>query len=43
MAKSYTAMREEGLENIRLGNKGVFLRSSEDQQYLADSIGPEVV
>ncbi len=43
MAESYAAMREVGLENLRLGNKGVFLRSTEDQQYLADSIGPEVV
>ncbi|MFQ5834272.1 MAG: radical SAM protein, partial [Candidatus Thorarchaeota archaeon] len=43
MAESYAAMREEGLENLRLGNKGVFLRSSEDQQYLADSIGPGAV
>jgi pyruvate-formate lyase-activating enzyme len=43
MVESYIAMREEGLENLRLGNQGVFLKSSEDQQHLVDTIGPEVI
>lgn len=43
MAESYIAMKEEGLENLRLGNKGVFMKSSEDVQQLIDAIGPEVI
>jgi pyruvate-formate lyase-activating enzyme len=43
MAESYKAMREEGLENLRLGNQGIFMKSSDDVQYLIDAIGPEVI
>lgn len=43
MAKSYNAMREEGLENLRMGNQGLFVKSSEDVQYLVDAIGPEAI
>jgi len=43
MAESYIAMQEEGIENLRLGNQGVFLKSNEDRQYLVDTIGPEVM
>ncbi|MHA2040987.1 MAG: radical SAM protein [Candidatus Thorarchaeota archaeon] len=43
MAGSYIAMREEGLENLRLGNKGVFIKTEADLQHLVDAIGPEVI
>ncbi|MGD9382134.1 MAG: radical SAM protein, partial [Candidatus Thorarchaeota archaeon] len=43
MAESYNAMRKEGLENIRIGNKGIFLKTGEDLQYLADMIGPDMI
>ncbi len=43
MAEIYNAMREEGLENLRIGNKGVFLKTSEDLQQLVDAIGPDMI
>ena len=43
MADSYTAMREEGIENLRIGNMGVFLKTEEDFQQLVDAVGPEVI
>jgi pyruvate-formate lyase-activating enzyme len=36
MIRSYTAMKEAGLNNLRLGNKGVFVKSDEDRQILID-------
>ncbi|MHA2356218.1 MAG: radical SAM protein [Candidatus Thorarchaeota archaeon] len=43
MAESYLAMREAGLENLRIGNQGVFLKTNADLRYLVDAIGPEAV
>ncbi|MHA1926926.1 MAG: radical SAM protein [Candidatus Thorarchaeota archaeon] len=43
MAESFSAMRKEGLENLRIGNKGVFLKTKEDLQYLVDIIGPDII
>ncbi|MFW9967228.1 MAG: radical SAM protein [Candidatus Thorarchaeota archaeon] len=43
MGQSYIAMRDEGLDNLRIGNQGVFLKTSKDFQHLIDMIGPEVI
>jgi pyruvate-formate lyase-activating enzyme len=39
MIKSYTAMQEAGLKNIRVGNLGVFVKSEQDRQCLSEVIG----
>jgi pyruvate-formate lyase-activating enzyme len=43
MIKSYTAMREAGLSNIRIGNLGVFLKSDLDKRLLNDAIGSKPI
>jgi pyruvate-formate lyase-activating enzyme len=43
MIRSYTAMREAGLKNIRMGNLGVFVKSNQDRQFLNEVIGSEVI
>ncbi|MHA1964806.1 MAG: radical SAM protein [Candidatus Thorarchaeota archaeon] len=43
MIKSYTAMKEAGLKNVRMGNFGVFVKSDQDKQYLNEAIGSKVI
>lgn len=38
MVDAYRKAKETGLENIRLGNLGVFVKTEEDQQYLIDNV-----
>jgi len=38
MIESYTAMREAGLKNIRMGNFGVFVKNEEDRQLLNECL-----
>jgi pyruvate formate lyase activating enzyme len=41
MARSYLAMKEAGLQNIRLGNLGVFIKDKKDLAFLTDKLGDE--
>ena len=43
MIKSYSAMKEAGLKNVRMGNFGVFVKSDQDKQDLNEAIGSSVV
>ena len=40
MVEAYQRIKETGLQNIRLGNLGVFARTEADQQYLIDNVDP---
>ncbi|MFC1811872.1 radical SAM protein [Thermodesulfobacteriota bacterium] len=40
MVKSYQKIKATGLQNIRLGNLGVFVRTEADQKYFADHVAP---
>jgi pyruvate formate lyase activating enzyme len=41
MVEVYTKVKSAGLQNIRLGNPGVFMRSAEDKDYLMANVGME--
>lgn len=43
MADAYLAAKQAGLENVRLGNLGVFLRRDEDYQYLIGRCGDDAI
>nr|KXH75420.1 MAG: hypothetical protein AM325_11280 [Candidatus Thorarchaeota archaeon SMTZ1-45] len=43
MVKSYTAMREVGLENLRMSNFGVFVKTDQDRQYLNEALGSKTI
>ncbi len=43
MADSYNAMKAAGLENVRIGNLGVFLKTNGDLRHLIDAVGTEAV
>jgi hypothetical protein len=38
MVQAYTKVKSTGLQNIRLGNLGVFLHNDEDRDYLMANI-----
>jgi len=38
MVQAYTKVKSAGLQNIRLGNLGVFIRNDEDRDYLLANI-----
>ena len=38
MVESYTKVKSAGLQNIRFGNLGVFVRNEEDRDYLAANV-----
>jgi pyruvate-formate lyase-activating enzyme len=40
MVEAYQRAKAAGLENIRLGNLGVFLKSEADQRYLMENVDP---
>ena len=39
MATSYIAMKNEGVENLRLGNLGIFIQNDNDMELLHDMLG----
>ena len=41
MVKSFQAMRTKGIENMRIGNLGVFVRTTRDLEYLEETLGPK--
>ncbi|NIO28569.1 MAG: radical SAM protein [Candidatus Latescibacteria bacterium] len=41
MVEAYKRIKSLGLENVRLGNIGVFVRTEEDRQYLSSQLGDE--
>jgi pyruvate-formate lyase-activating enzyme len=43
MIKSYTSMKEVGLENIRLGNLGVFVKSEQDRELVNEATSSEII
>ncbi|MGD9396095.1 MAG: radical SAM protein [Candidatus Thorarchaeota archaeon] len=43
MIKSYTAMKEVGLKNIRMGNFGVFVKNDQDKQNLNEAVGSKLL
>lgn len=43
MARSYQAVKEVGLRNVRLGNLGVFIKKDEDYLFLKQECGEEVL
>ena len=43
MVEAYTKVKSAGLQNIRLGNLGVFIRSAEDMDYLMANIDPDTL
>jgi hypothetical protein len=40
MVEAYQRVKMVGLNNIRLGNVGVFARSEADQTYLMENVDP---
>ncbi|MGD2072255.1 MAG: radical SAM protein [Candidatus Thorarchaeota archaeon] len=43
MCKSFVAMRERGLRNLRIGNLGVFIKQTADLEYLVNTIGQDAL
>jgi pyruvate-formate lyase-activating enzyme len=43
MVEAYHRVKATGLQNIRLGNMGVFVRTDEDQEYITANIDPSAL
>ncbi len=43
MVAAYQAVRELGLQNVKLGNSGQFARTQEDLQALLEAVGPKAI
>jgi hypothetical protein len=41
MSDSYLKMQDAGLQNIRLGNLGTFLKNENDYQFMKEKLGPQ--
>ena len=41
MVKSFHAIKEKGVRNLRLGNLGVFVKTNNDLEFLEKTLGPK--